>query len=93
VGTKKAEEETFGSTCHGAGRVKSRTAAAKSVNIDVLLKQLESKGIMVKASGRGTIVEEAPEAYKDVNDVVNVVHNAGISKRVCRMRPVGVIKG
>ncbi len=93
VGTKKAEEETFGSTCHGAGRVKSRTAAAKSVNIDVLLKQLESKGIMVKASGRGTIVEEAPEAYKDVNDVVNVVHNVGISKRVCRMRPVGVIKG
>ncbi len=93
VGTQKAMEETFGSTCHGAGRLKSRTAAAKSVNLDVLLKQLESKGIMVKASGRGTIVEEAPEAYKDVNDVVNVVHNAGISKRVCRMRPVGVIKG
>ncbi len=93
VGTRKAEEETFGSTCHGAGRVKSRTAATKSINIDTLLKQLESKGIIVKASGRGTIVEEAPEAYKDVNDVVNVVHNAGISKRVCRMRPIGVIKG
>ncbi|MBI3991609.1 MAG: RtcB family protein, partial [Candidatus Omnitrophica bacterium] len=93
VGTQKAMDETFGSTCHGAGRVKSRTAAAKSVNLDQLLKQLESKGIMVKASGRGTIVEEAPEAYKDVNDVVNVVHNVGISKRVCRMRPVGVIKG
>jgi tRNA-splicing ligase RtcB len=54
---------------------------------------LESKGIIVKASGRGTLVEEAPEAYKDVNEVVDVVHNAGISKRVCRMRPVGVIKG
>jgi tRNA-splicing ligase RtcB len=54
---------------------------------------LESKGIIVKASGRGTIVEEAPQAYKDVNDVVDVVHNAGISKRVCRMRPLGVIKG
>lgn len=93
AGTQKAMEETFGSTCHGAGRVKSRTAATRSISLDVLLKELESKGIMVKASGRGTIIEEAPQAYKDVNDVVDVVHNAGISKRVCRMRPVGVIKG
>jgi tRNA-splicing ligase RtcB len=93
VGTKKAEEETFGSTCHGAGRLKSRTASTRSTNLNALLKELESKGIMVKASGRDTIVEEAPSAYKDVNDVVNVVHNAGISKRVCRMRPIGVIKG
>jgi len=93
VGTQKAMEETFGSTCHGAGRVMSRTAAAKSINLDMLLKDLESKGIMVKASGRGTIVEEAPQAYKDVNEVVDVVHNAGISKRVCRMKPLGVIKG
>jgi tRNA-splicing ligase RtcB len=93
VGTQKAMEETFGSTCHGAGRLKSRTAATKSINLGVLLKELEAKGITVKASGRGTIVEEAPQAYKDVNEVVNVVHNAGISKRVCRMRPVGVIKG
>jgi tRNA-splicing ligase RtcB len=93
VGTKKAEEETFGSACHGAGRVKSRTTATKSINLDTLLKELESKGIIVKASGRGTIVEEAPQAYKDVNEVVNVVHNVGISKRVCRMRPLGVIKG
>jgi tRNA-splicing ligase RtcB len=93
VGTQKATEETFGSTCHGAGRVKSRTAAARSINVDMLLKELESKGIIVKASGRGTIVEEAPQAYKDVNEVVDVVHNAGISKRVCRMRPLGVIKG
>lgn len=93
VGTKKAEEETFGSACHGAGRVKSRTAATKTINLDWLLKDLKSKGIIVKASGRGTIVEEAPQAYKDVNEVVDVVHNAGISKRVCRMRPVGVIKG
>jgi len=92
VGTEKAVE-TFYSTCHGAGRVKSRTASTKSTNLNVLLKDLESKGIMVKASGRATLVEEAPSAYKDVNDVVNVVHRAGISKRVCRMRPVGVIKG
>ncbi|MFH1441500.1 MAG: RtcB family protein [Candidatus Omnitrophota bacterium] len=93
AGTKKAEEETFGSTCHGAGRVKSRSAATRSVDYGELMKQLESKGIFVRASGKGTIVEEAPEAYKDVNDVVKVVHDAGISKRVCRMRPVGVIKG
>ena len=93
VGTQRAMDETFGSTCHGAGRVKSRTQAARSVNANALLKELESKGIIVKASGRGTIAEEAPQAYKDVNDVVSVVHNAGISKRVCRMRPLGVIKG
>jgi len=93
VGTEAAMEETFGSTCHGAGRLKSRTAATRSIDTNVLLKELQAKGIIVKASGRGTIAEEAPQAYKDVNDVVDVVHNAGISKRVCRMRPVGVIKG
>ncbi|MFA4888370.1 MAG: RtcB family protein [Candidatus Omnitrophota bacterium] len=93
LGTQKAMEETFGSCCHGAGRVKSRTAAAKSINLNTLLKELESKGIIVKASGRGTIVEEAPLAYKNVNDVVDVVCGSGISKRVCRMRPLGVIKG
>lgn len=92
VGTEKAEE-TFYSTCHGAGRVKSRSAATRSVNLNVLLKELGAKGIIVKASGGGTIVEEAPQAYKDVNDVVDVVHKAGISKRVCRMRPLVVIKG
>ncbi len=93
VGTKAAMDETFGSTCHGAGRLKSRSAALRSIDSNKLLKDLASKGITVLASGRGTIVEEAPEVYKDVNDVVNVVHNAGISKRVCRMRPLGVIKG
>jgi tRNA-splicing ligase RtcB len=93
VGTEKAMQETFGSACHGAGRLKSRTAALRSINPDILLKELESKGIIVKASGRNTLVEEAPSAYKDVNDVVDVVHNAGISKRVCRMRPLGVVKG
>jgi len=93
VGTQKATEETFGSTAHGAGRLKSRTAATRTIDVNKLLKELEAKGIVVVASGRGTIAEEAPQAYKDVNDVVDVVHNAGISKRVCRMRPLGVIKG
>jgi tRNA-splicing ligase RtcB (3'-phosphate/5'-hydroxy nucleic acid ligase) len=76
VGTEKAMQETFGSACHGAGRIKSRTAAVKSINPDMLLKELESKGIIVKASGRNTLVEEAPAAYKDVNHVVDVVANA-----------------
>ncbi|MEW6075895.1 MAG: RtcB family protein [Candidatus Omnitrophota bacterium] len=93
VGTQKAMDETFGSTCHGAGRVKSRTQATRTVDVNVLLKGLAAKGITVLASGKGTIAEEAPEAYKDVNDVVKVAHNAGIAKRVCRMRPLGVIKG
>lgn len=92
VGTEKASE-TFYSTCHGAGRVKSRTAATKAFSAEKLVRDLRAQGIYVMASGRGTIVEEAPLAYKDVNEVVNVVHNAGISKRVCRMRPVGVVKG
>ena len=93
VGTQRAVDETFGSTCHGAGRLKSRTEATRTLNADSLLKELSSQGIIVKASGRGTLVEEAPQAYKNINDVVDVVHNAGISKRVCRMRPLGVIKG
>lgn len=93
VGTQKAREETFGSCCHGAGRLMSRTASAKSTSADILLKELRSKGIIVKASGRKTVVEEAPMAYKDVNEVVDVVANAGIGKRVCRMRPLGVVKG
>ncbi|MDD5060089.1 MAG: RtcB family protein [Candidatus Omnitrophica bacterium] len=93
VGTQKAMEETFGSACHGAGRLKSRSAALKAIRSDILLKELNSKGIIVKTSGRNTLAEEAPTAYKDINDVVDVVHNAGIGKRVCRMRPLGVIKG
>ena len=92
VGTEKAAE-TFYSTCHGAGRVKSRTAAAKAFDANKIISELKAKGIYVMASGRGTIVEEAPLAYKDINQVVDVVEGAGISKKVCRMRPIGVVKG
>jgi len=92
VGTKKAEE-TFFSTCHGAGRVMSRSAAIRAGRGRSISRELEDKGIIVKSSGRETLAEEMPEAYKDVNEVVNVVHGAGISKRVCRMKPLGVIKG
>ena len=92
VGTKKAEE-TFYSTCHGAGRVMSRSAAISACRGRSISRELEDKGIIVKSSGRETLAEEAPEAYKDVNEVVGVVHGVGISKKVCRMRPLGVIKG
>jgi tRNA-splicing ligase RtcB len=93
VGTKQAEEESFGSTCHGAGRVKSRHEAIRTTDFDQLIKELKQKGIEVRASGKKTIVEEAPSAYKDINDVVNVVVKAGLSKKVCKMRPLCVVKG
>lgn len=93
VGTKKAEEESFGSTCHGSGRLMSRKAAIHAEGRHTLFRDLEAKGIKVMAAGRGTLAEEAPYAYKDVNEVVDVVHKAGISKKVCRMKPIGVIKG
>ncbi len=93
VGTDRAMEETFGTVCHGAGRVMSRTAAIRTIKPWALEKELKDKGIIVRAKGRATLAEEAPQAYKDVNDVVRVVHKAGIGKKVCRMRPLGVIKG
>jgi len=92
VGTEKAEE-TFFSTCHGAGRVLSRKAAISACRGRSISKELEEKGILVLAAGRGVLAEEAPEAYKNVNEVVHVVHEAGISKRVARMRPLCVLKG
>jgi tRNA-splicing ligase RtcB len=93
VGTKQAEEETFASTCHGAGRVASRSQALRTLDADVLIKELKSKGIEVRSAGKKTIVEEAPSVYKNVDDVIEVVHKAGLSKKVCRMRPLCVIKG
>ena len=94
AGTEAAMTETFGSTCHGAGRSLSRSAAIKKCQGRQIDKELFDKsGIIVRASGRSTLAEEAPEAYKDVNEVVEVVHRAGISTKVARMRPLGVIKG
>ncbi|MBL7084841.1 MAG: RtcB family protein [Candidatus Omnitrophica bacterium] len=92
VGTEKAAE-TFYSTCHGSGRLMSRSAAIRSLKGRSIASELEQKGIFVRSTGRETLAEEAPEAYKNVNEVVSVVHEAGISKRVCRMRPLGVVKG
>ena len=86
-------EETFGSTCHGAGRVMSRHQAMKAARGRAIVRELEVEGSIVKGASRGTIVEEIPDAYKDVNDVVNVVHRAGISRKVVKLAPLGVIKG
>ena len=93
VGTKGAMEETFGTTCHGAGRVMSRHAAIKAARGRAINREMEDIGIIVKASGRETLKEEMPEAYKDVSQVVEVCHQAGISKKVAKLRPLGVIKG
>ena len=92
-GTEQAMEETFGSTCHGAGRVMSRGQAIKASRGRFLQKELETKGICVKAASKGTLAEEMPEAYKDVSKVVRVVHGAGISRLVAKITPLGCIKG
>ncbi|MEN3015043.1 MAG: RtcB family protein [bacterium] len=93
TGTQKAYQLTFGHTCHGAGRVKSRNQVKKQINYENLLKQLAEKGIMVKASSRSTVVEEAPEAYKDASIVVDIVSKVGISSLVAKLKPIGVVKG
>lgn len=92
-GTQKAMEETFGSTCHGAGRVMSRSQAIKSSRGRSIFEEMKAIGIYVQAASRETLAEEAPEAYKDVSKVVNVVHNAGISRLTAKIVPLGSIKG
>ncbi|MBR9987659.1 MAG: RtcB family protein [Desulfosarcina sp.] len=93
VGTQTAMDESFGSTCHGAGRVLSRTAAKKQSKGRAIHRELADKGILVKWTGRSTLAEEMPDAYKDIDVVVDAVHGAGLSKKVARLRPMGVIKG
>ncbi|MDP3721961.1 MAG: RtcB family protein [Candidatus Omnitrophota bacterium] len=93
VGAQGAMEETFGTVCHGAGRTMSRTAAVREAAGRSIEQELAGQGIVVMGRGRKGIAEEQPKAYKDVNDVVHVVHAAGLAKRVVRMRPLGVIKG
>jgi tRNA-splicing ligase RtcB (3'-phosphate/5'-hydroxy nucleic acid ligase) len=94
LGTRKAEDETFASTCHGAGRVMSRSAAVRSAHGRRIDKELlQEKGIIVRSTGRETMAEEMPEAYRDINDVIDVVSGAGIARKVCRMKPLGVVKG
>jgi tRNA-splicing ligase RtcB len=85
--------QTFGSTCHGAGRTMSRHQAKRSVQGAALRRELEAGGIHVRAGSLAGLAEEAPAAYKDVDRVVDVVHGAGIARRVARLTPLAVIKG
>jgi tRNA-splicing ligase RtcB len=93
VGTQRAMAETFGSTCHGAGRVQSRSSAKRSLRGVDVARGLADRGITVKAGSMSSLAEEASEAYKDVAQVVEVTHRAGISRKVARSRPMGVVKG
>jgi len=93
VGTQAAMTQTFGSTCHGAGRLMSRGAALRETRSRNIVRELEDKGIVVRAKGKKTLGEEVSEAYKNVSEVVDVVHNAGIALKVARLRPIAVIKG
>ncbi len=93
VGTQRAMEETFGSTCHGAGRVQSRSAAKRSLRGADVARGLAERGITVKTGSMSSLAEEASQAYKDVQKVVEVTHGAGISLKVARARPLGVVKG
>ena len=92
-GTKEAERRSFGSTCHGAGRLASRTAARKRFRGDRVIRELAAKGIYVRAHSEKVVAEEAPGVYKDIEEVVGVTHGAGISKKVARMVPLAVVKG
>ncbi len=93
VGTEQAMKETFGSTCHGAGRVQSRAAAKKQLQGRDVLEAMETRGITVRAGSLAGLAEEASQAYKDVSMVVEITRRAGISKPVARTSPIGVIKG
>jgi len=93
VGTEKAMMETFGSTCHGAGRLMSRHQAVKAAKGRAIIREMEDRGILVRSAGKRTVVEEISEAYKDVADVVNIVHKAGIGKKVAKLIPLAVLKG
>lgn len=93
VGTERALRETFGSVCHGAGRLLSRSRAIKTIDSGRLSKELNEKGISVRAKKMKTLSEEAPASYKDIDDVVEVVVQAGLAKKVVKLKPLGVIKG
>jgi tRNA-splicing ligase RtcB len=93
LGTEKAMAESFGSTCHGAGRVLSRGAAKRGVRGADIIRELKNRGITVKAESLSALAEEDPRAYKDITRVIDVVHQAGISRKVAMAVPMGVIKG
>jgi tRNA-splicing ligase RtcB len=93
LGTEGSMAQSFGSTCHGAGRVMSRSQAKREIRGDKLRQELEAEGIRIRAGSMPGLAEEAPAAYKDVDQVIEVVSKAGIAKKVARLKPVAVIKG
>lgn len=93
AGLPAAMEQTFGSVCHGAGRLLSRTAARRRHNYYEVEAELARRGVVARAGSRSGITEEAPDVYKDVNEVARVIEGAGLAKRVARLRPLGVVKG
>jgi len=93
VGTQRAMRETFGSSCHGAGRLMSRKSATRKYEIKGVRSELEQKGIYVQSVTKEGIMEEAPGAYKDVDHVVRVVEGAGLARPIIRLSPIGVMKG
>ncbi len=93
AGEPGAMEKTFGTVCHGAGRRLSRTASRKQVDGATLRRELQAQGIVVRAASAKGLAEEAPLAYKEVDAVVRVVTDAGLARRVARLKPLGVVKG
>jgi len=93
TGTQKAMEQTFGTTCHGSGRALSRAKSRRTLDYKDVLKEMSEKGISVRVASPKLIMEEAPESYKNVHDVVNTCHEVGISEKCVKLRPIGVIKG
>jgi tRNA-splicing ligase RtcB len=93
VGTERAMRETWGSSCHGAGRRLSRHAAIKAHPVDKVIERMEQLGIYLKAKSRKGIAEEAPGAYKNIDEVIEISHHSGIARKVVRLKPIGVVKG
>lgn len=93
TGTEKALTETFGSTCHGAGRALSRAKSRRNIDYMDILEQMKTKNIAIRVASPKLVMEEAPESYKNVTDVVDTCHSAGISKNCVKLRPIAVIKG
>jgi tRNA-splicing ligase RtcB len=92
-GTERAMEESFGSTCHGSGRVLSRSKAIHQFSSASIVSDLRKRGILVRAASPKVVAEEAPEAYKDIDEVIRVAEGSGLSRKVARMVPIAVVKG
>jgi tRNA-splicing ligase RtcB len=93
TGTEQGFHETFGTTCHGAGRAMSRAKSRRNITFEAVLDSLKQKGISIRVASPKLVMEEAPESYKNVNDVVDTCAEAGISSKTVKLRPIAVIKG